>query len=532
MLPARLSAQWLPPQFGALCTQPPAWLLALGSGVLLSLAFPCHPAHVLAPVYHPAWAWIGLVPLLIALRRTDVPGPFRLGWMTGSVWALFTLYWVAHTQGGGLAVAGATFLMAAYLGLYTALFAKAQHMLLQRGGDLALLAAPFLWSACEYLSSLGELGFPWLLLGHSQAAYPSLIQYAGVTGAYGVSAWAVLVNALCALALTRERPVQRGAWALAGLTILALPALYATQVAPAVDNKGNARVRVSVVQPGLFGQEKWSPGGVERTLQHLEKLSRQAAASGPELLVWPETAVPCHVRLRPQCRARIQALVDELGIPLLTGAADYSRERREPYNAAFLLQPGKPTMQRYAKMHLVPFGERTPFRDRIPLLRRIDWSVLTRDLGPAEFAPGQQRVLFDVPGARAVVLICFEAVFPDFTRRGVKQGGRLLVNITNDSWFGDTAGPFQHARLAVMRAVENRTAMARCASTGLSLFVDPYGRTHGTTALGEQAVRTYDLQVANHVTLYTRYGDWFAQGSLLVSLLMVVLARASRGRPK
>jgi sec-independent protein translocase protein TatC len=282
-----------------------------------------------------------------------------------------------------------------------------------------------------------------------------------------------------------------------------------------------------VVQPSLALSERWGAGGLERTLGRLEDLSRRALIDEPDavdLLVWPETAVPCHLRWRPQCRTRVQALADELGVAILTGASDYDRDRREPLNSAFLLRPGQTQWQHYAKMHLVPFGERTPFRDRIPLLRSIDWSALTGDLGPAEFAPGKRRTVFGLPRVSFVVLVCFEAVFPDFTRRSVQQGAQLLVNITNDSWFGATAGPYQHARLVRMRAVENRTPMARCASSGISLFVDAYGHRHGATRLGEQAVSVQQLSLAASRTVYTRYGDWFAQTALALSLLLTLLA--------
>ena len=244
-------------------------------------------------------------------------------------------------------------------------------------------------------------------------------------------------------------------------------------------------VRVGLVQNNL-GLEKWRRGGLERSFITLEQLSRAAAAQRPDLLVWPETAVPCRVRTREDCRSRVEDLVAELGVPVLTGASDADPRTREPYNAAFYFS-GKPPLQRYAKMHLVPFGERTPFMDFVPLLRDIDWTALTGDLGPAEFARGRERTLFEHPRGDFAVLICFESVFPDLVRGHVAGGADFLVVITNDSWFGRTAGPYQHAQLAVFRAVENRTAIARCATSGVSLFVDRYGRTSQSTPVFTQA---------------------------------------------
>jgi apolipoprotein N-acyltransferase len=202
---------------------------------------------------------------------------------------------------------------------------------------------------------------------------------------------------------------------------------------------------------------------------------------------------------------------------------------REHYNSAFLFTGGPLPPQSYAKMHLVPFGERTPFRDSIPLLRDIDWSALTGDLGSAEFTPGVERTLFQHPKGLFSVLICFESAFPDLVRRSALDGARFLVIITNDSWFGRTSGPFQHAQLSILRAVETRTAIARCATSGISLFIDRYGRTTMTTGLYEQAVRVANIRLSEGDTFYTRHGDLFAWVSLLTTVVsLTVLSVAGR----
>ena len=275
-----------------------------------------------------------------------------------------------------------------------------------------------------------------------------------------------------------------------------------------------------MVQNNL-GLEKWRPGGLEASFASLDSLSRRAERPG--LIVWPETALPCNLDRRPDCRRRMHELADDLGVPILTGAPGTDAATGEPLNAAFLFSPGREEVPAYAKMHLVPFGERTPLRDRIPLVRRIDWSALTGDLAPAEFARGRRRTLFAAgpESPRFAALICFESVFPDFVRRSVREGADFLVNITNDSWFGPTAGPYQHAELAVLRAVENRVAIARCATSGVSLFVDRYGRTRERTRLGTVDVRTGEVDPGGPPTLYTRFGDWFAVTNLMVAVLLV-----------
>ena len=212
---------------------------------------------------------------------------------------------------------------------------------------------------------------------------------------------------------------------------------------------------------------------------------------------------------------------------MLTGAPHAN------YNAAFFVQPGATTLPSYAKMHLVPFGERTPYRDAIPLLRDIDWTRLTGDLGPAEFARGTEHAVFAHPRHPFAVLICFESIFPDLVRQHVAAGARVLVNITNDSWFGRSAGPYQHALINAMRAVENRTAIARSATTGISLFIDPFGRTYEATDLFTPAVAVATVPVGQPATFYTRHGDIFAWSCLLVVLgAFVARFRKPRACPR
>ena len=507
------------------------------AGLLLSGAFAASPANPFAFAYGPLWSYVALVPLFLGLgigvaRDASIGHCFRQGWISGAVFSLLTLYWVAFTQGGGPAVVGGTFLLAAYLGLFYGVFAALLSALLRAFGARAWLSAPFLWTACEYVLARGELGFPWLLLGHSQANVPALIQYAEFSGVYGVSFWIICVNlcvfALICLPLRRQRLGALGALALLFLLpwICGVGLRRSAERAPA-----NSGIGVAVVQNNI-GLEKWQPGGRERSLLSLERLSRQAAAQEPQLIVWPETAIPCRVGPGSPCGDFIESLVADTGIPILTGAPGRN-ESGEPINAAYLFADPSRVRQSYAKMHLVPFGERTPFVDSIPILRQVDWTALTGDLGPAEFARGEGRTLFDLDRGRFALLICFESVFPDFVRLSVLEGAGFLVNITNDSWFGATAGPFQHAQLAVLRAIENRIGIARCATSGISLFIDPFGRTTQETAIYTATYRVGQIEINTERTFYTRHGDVFAQFALIASglaLIAVIWRRRTGGR--
>ena len=180
-------------------------------------------------------------------------------------------------------------------------------------------------------------------------------------------------------------------------------------------------------------------------------------------------------------------------------------------------------------MHLKPFGERTPYRDTIPFLRSIDWTKWTGDLGPAEFSPGVERTLFNHPKGKLGTLICFESVFPDLVRRHVFHGAQVLINITNDSWFGLSAGPYQHALLNAMRAIENRIAIARSATTGQSLFIDRFGRQFKQSDLFVETSIISEVKLETSGSFYTRNGDLFAWiCSLNTAITLIILFRKSR----
>ena len=360
---------------------------------------------------------------------------------------------------------------------------------------------------------------------------PSLIQYAEFTGVYGVSFWIVSVNVTLYLLVAEPLRANR-AVVLGGLALLFfVPWISGIGLTRAHKATGSRVIDVAVVQNNI-GLEKWRGDGLRRSLDSLELLSREAADDNPQLLVWPETAVPCRVGAGSLCGTRITGLVEDLGIPILTGAPG-NNDRGEPLNSAYFFRGGhQGPAQSYAKMQLVPFGERTPFRDHVLLFRDIDWTALTGDLGPAEFARGERRTLFRHDHGLFTVLICFESVFPNFVRTSVRGGAEFLVNITNDSWFGASAGPFQHAQLAVLRAVENRIGIARCATSGISMFVDPLGRISHATDIFTATYRVGRVELAGDSTFYTRYGDLFAHATVVLSAGSLILLAWRRHRER
>lgn len=475
------------------------------SGLVLGAAFPPLPLGFLS--------YGALIPLLISAERLRGRAAFGAGFVQGIFFYGATLYWIGSITPPGMA--GAVFYMSLFRGLFLWTFAH----VLRRYGEAGIWSAPILWVAFEYFNSLGDMGFPWVVLGNSQTAYLWLIQYAEVTGVYGVSFWIVVVN-LSLLMLWRNR-ARRWVWAAGLAALFAGPA--ANGYLTLKNDPDEQAVPVGVVQPDMPPVAK-EYRGFDYNFGKLKPMTAKAAGQGAKLVVWPETAVGyLKGELYRHHRERVQAMVDSLDIFLYTGA--YRLEVGDPvkvYNSSFLFVPGKGITGYYDKTRLVPFGERAPFPDLLPFLRTIRFTG--GGFVGGNWDSGESRTVFNGPEARFAALICYDSVFPGFVRAFVDLGAEFLVIITNDGWFGRTSGPYQHAEAAVFRAIENRRAVVRCANTGVSTFIDAYGRKSGTTGIFHPAVLTHGVAPRSAKTLYTRYGDLFSQLCLVLGAILVAMA--------
>ncbi|MBI2081145.1 MAG: apolipoprotein N-acyltransferase [candidate division NC10 bacterium] len=497
------------------------WALALLSGALLASAFP--------PLDWWPVAFLGLLPLLVAAAGEPPARAAWLGFASGMAFALLSIPWVVVTmvRYGQMPVWGAggvLLALAAYLACYPAAFTFALSRFPLPPAAFPVGAAA-LWTALEYLRTYALSGFPWNLLGYSQLPNLPFAQVATVTGVYGISFLLVLASAAAAAPLLPGAS-PRGVWGTitaAGLLIGAAhgAGLWALRGA---DAAAPAPLRVGVVQGNIEQALKWSPAALDLTLDTYSRLSAQAAAAGADLIVWPETAAPLLLRHDPVRLAYVRALAQSLGRPVLVGAPD--RAAGEPIrlqNSAMLFGPDGRLLAKYDKMHLVPFGEYVPLK---PLLFFVD-KVAT---GIGDFVPGESRTVFGVPGGTFAASICFEVIFPAEVRAAVAGGAEFLVNITNDAWFGRSAAPAQHLRMAAFRALETRRYLARAANTGISAAVDPYGRVLRSTGLFEEAVLVEGVRPRRDLTPYVRFGDWFAAAASLAAAGWMLRAWAAERR--
>jgi apolipoprotein N-acyltransferase len=502
------------------------------SGLLLTGAFPNIGMDWLA--------WFALVPLLISLRNLPPKEGFRAGFLTGLVHSLTLIYWTAYAMKtyGYLPLylcIPILFLFAAYLALYVAGFSMALTWCCTTP-RFCFFMIPALWVALEYIRSFLFSGFPWELLGYSQFSRLSLIQIADISGVYGVSFLIALSNGViftAILCLKKEGwqgkqipKLSAGVSAAVFILIFAAVWIYGGWRIRTVDQKISLSrsVRAAVVQGNIDQSQKWDPAYRFPNTRKYIDLSSSAKA---DLIVWPETAVPFYFLYHMDMTEMVLTAARDIRAYMLLGSPSFVRkgtaEDIEYYNSAYLISPEGAVAGKYNKVHLVPFGEYVPFKKWLPFVGKIVEHV-------GDFTPGKEGNTLLMGDYPLGIQICYEIIFPNLSRAMTKNNAALLINITNDAWYGRTAAPYQHFSMTVFRAAENKRSLIRAANTGISGFVDPLGRIIGSTRIFEDAVLACPVPLLREKTVYTRFGDVFAMICLAVSLavLGIMFFRNSR----
>ncbi len=490
--------------------------LSLASGVITALAFPMTDV---APL-----AWIGLIPLFWVLERT--PGAWKssiCGLAFGLGFFGTDLYWIYETVNlHGHAPKALAFLttvgLVSLLSIFPGLFGLVTGLIKTRS-HLAPSLIPFVWVGAEYARANLLTGFPWDLLGYSQANFLSLIQIADITGVYGVSFVIVLTN-VAVVELIKYLSDDPGAKLrnvifaalIIGVTISygKIKLYYADQQ----DFTENGWT-VGVLQGSIPQEFKWLVKERQRTVDAYTILGENAAQTGAQALIWPETSLPTLFMGEDPFWKTPCIISQDLRVPILFGAPyEIGGPGSSIYVNSAILIDGFDLLARYDKIHLVPFGEYMPLSWLIPL----GPGLAARQ---ADYLPGDTMKVMSLPGApQFSVLICYEAIFPELSRLAINNGAKLLINITNDAWFGSTAAPYQHLAMARFRAVENRAWLVRCANTGISAIVDPNGAI-------VKSIPLYKRGFFNHTfpgnleagSFYTMFGDIFAWASILICIV-------------
>ena len=503
--------------------------MALSSALLLIASF---------PNFNQPWCvWVAFLPWLALLGRCSARAAFWWSYAIGLTFFLASMWWLIHVTVVGWLILCAT--LACFFGVFGWV---THHSQLPVVSVPHLLLLPAVWVSMEFLRSHLFTGLGWNLLAYSQTPWLELIQVSEVTGAWGVSFIIVLVNVGLASALVQALTAKRSVryLALAAACLLVVVGYGAWRI-PRVGTGPVARL--ALVQGNVPQEEKWDPAYAESIMQRYETLTREAAGRDVQLIIWPETSTPGYFGINEKMTSRIAALARSVKTPLLVGGpmGRLVDGRQRLTNSAALLDAEGTLRQRYDKLHLVPFGEFVPFERFIPWLRGI--------LPPiGDFIPGTASTVFSLPAPSAdarpggeqspldfSVLICFEDVFPHLARQFVQEGARVLLNITNDAWFGPTAAAYQHAQASTFRAVELRVPVVRAANTGWSGCIDHVGRWRGSVQDDEgrelfiQGTTVCEVPSGATQSLYSRWSDWFA-GLCLVWMMSWLLAQRFLGR--
>jgi apolipoprotein N-acyltransferase len=476
-------------------------LLPALSGLLLALSW--------SPFNLFPLAFVGLFPLFIYLDRPlSFHRIIRAGVLCSVLFYGVTLNWLAGMAGfSWLAVPGYMIIVFVYTcGFFVFILPV---VLLKNYLGLPFIAtAPFAWVACERLRGYGDLAFPWTTLGSALTRFPFLIQVADMVGVFGVSFWLVSLNVLIyETIIGRRNPRRFHRYAIAWVAVFGLVNVYNAVRWFRGLGPVSGHVNVVVLQPNVPQRVKWDERYSHQILDKLFAMNAAATQPSPDLVVWPESAIPYYVdEGRPFNLTEMGKLPDG-NTDVLTGMLTSLRDAEGQvhyFNAASLFNSHGQPLGRYKKIYLVPGSELYPFRSLVGFTRAF---FPIQDISYGAMDPGTEFTVFRLPKAKFSVMICYESVYPRLSRAFRLAGANFLVNITNDAWFGRSFAPYQHAAFLTLRAIENRTAIVRCGNTGISGFVDPMGQWHEKTGIFTEAIISDTVPLTIGLTFYTRFGD-------------------------
>ena len=491
------------------------------SGAALSLSF--------TGFYLSIFSWVCIGVLLLAVLGARPGVAYWCGFLHAIVFVFTSVPWIATVLSvhGGLSNAGGwgvLFLIASAWGILIGMFAWAVNRLARRSITLACVGVPFVWVTFEFVRAhLPEISFPWNLLGYPASANLALLQVTSITGIYGLSFLVAAFNAVLAWSDSATNPGPRKR--LVFLTVCTAVILGVMAVGPRFVPKTEGTHYARAVQLDFPEVEEYSPDWFEthgKDLDEIERISLAHSVHNPDLLIWPEAPAPFSFQ-DVRFAKRASSLAIRFGNPYIAGAIEWKRGENtvgrpvmDPYNSALLFDAQGQRIFSYDKIHLVPFGEYEPF----PLIHRVVTNVSSEVGG---FRKGSSYSVARLPGGYSLgIFICYEAIYAGEVRRFAANGAQLLVNISNDGWFGRSAAPEQHLRMARVRAVENRRWMVRSTNNGYTASVDPYGRIVGLIRPDIRAVADLPYDFRADESIYTRFGDWFAWLCVAVSVILLV----------
>jgi apolipoprotein N-acyltransferase len=497
-------------------SRPVRFSLAVASGLALSFSFPNYNLPLLA--------WIAVALLMLAALGARTREAALFGFINGALFYPLSLPWIATVmkQYGSniswLAAAGILALMTLAGALFPLVFAVLVCRVGKKSVPVACVLAPFLWVALEFARAhLPIISFPWNLLGYAASGNLAFVQLTSVTGVLGLSLLVAAFNAAVAWSITSPSKNSRR------ITIgIAIVLIVIAAFGPRLVPRARPDHVAHLVQTNLPQEEIYPANWMEihaAAMQHLESMSIDSARKSPGIVIWPEVPAPFTMQ-DPKFTAIADRIAENSGQDFLVGVVDWKLSPARKWlasNSAVLLSPAGQRQFTYDKIHLVPFGEYVPLRKYLFFAHSLIDSI-------GDFTPGRQYSVGTLPGGRFSVFICYEAIFSSEIRRFAANGAQLLINISNDGWFGRSSAPAQHVMMARVRAVENHRWLLRCTNTGFTVDFDPYGRivAHLPTFARTELDAPYGFRT--DVTPYTRFGDWLAWLCVIATFVLLLLA--------
>jgi len=513
--------------------------LAVASGLALALAFPNFDLNLAA--------WVAFVPLLYAIDGESHRNVFLYSWLQGFACYVASLYWITITlhHFADVRIIFAVLpmlLLAAVIALFSGAAVWAAGFIAARLGLSMVVTLPIAWTAVEWLRTYFPIGFPWNLLGYAAYQNLTLIQFAEFTGVYGVSALIVLFNVVVYVVFFRRESARTQGIGLGALSALIVVAwVFGTLRIDGLEReRPKESLKFAMVQGNIPQSIKWDPHFLESSFGVYVQQTEEVARLGADLIVWPEAAAAFFFQPTEQYpsafaedapyRQRLLQLAADIRDPILFGAPALGEVdgRLGFYNRAYLVSDAGAVAAWYDKIQLVPFGEYVPLRSL------LGYFVNRVVEGFGDMFAGDRQTIFDLKGARLGVLICYESIFPNLSRMAVNRGADILVNITNDAWYGESSAPYQLLAMAAMRAVETKVPVVRVANTGISAVIEPTGKIVARTPLFKRGTEIERVYWQPRRTIYTAVGDLFAEMCFALAAVALIFGyfRPRRDEPQ
>ena len=506
-------------------------LIALGLATcawgFVAFAFPPLP---LGPAM-----FVLLVPWFIVLNKFNRETAVFATFWASMVYNTVNYYWIRNVMNVETAPSGLIFLglilLIAYLSLFNVLAAFVYSTVknfMFKGKSILLALFPIFFASIEMFRTHGDFAFPWNHLGYTLGNHLELIQTLSIIGVFGYTILIMASNQIVAYAFLQNGRKKFALFAVPFIIFFALlihgnSVLSAPEAAPFYDAGNEENPTIAMIQPSIAQGAKWSKERFDSIVTKTFSMAMDSTKPGTNIILLAETAIPDHIRRQPMVIKRLHEMADEKDASILTGALDYKRisrdlnnpRRFEIYNASFLFTPGDHRFpRRYIKKHLVPFSERIPFDEVFPILNYVD-------LGEGDFVPGKETPVYGP--YNWTPYICYDAIFGDLVRDAIREGSRLMVNITNDGWFGWSTAPYQHLNIVRLLAVTYGYPVARLANSGVSAFIDQYGHYDQNTKIFETRVIQRKMPLKTRSTFYTAVGGFF-ENALLWFLAVYLVA--------